>query len=193
MDFETTLKSCLMEYPSIFPNALSVYDHLFCTIGNGYEWENGQLVDGKDKAITIEEAVVKQIQDLIDDPIERFTVFEDFDFGTAKKILNAHYKRIIKYVKMIFDTDNRMKDFSFDVIDEEFISKVFDDKCKLYPLSKYSHICNIPDDVQYDWLMAAKKMYDIIIENEDRVDGEKEWLPKIGERIDTLLKKFEQV
>lgn len=36
-------------YPDIFPTRKHALDHLFCVIGNGYKWINGELVyeDGK--------------------------------------------------------------------------------------------------------------------------------------------------
>lgn len=43
--FRQTMKHCLLSYPTIFPNPLNVCVHLFCVIGNGYQWHKGQLVD----------------------------------------------------------------------------------------------------------------------------------------------------
>lgn len=40
-----TLKFCMLRYPTIFPNPVDVLIHLFCSIGTGYEWFNGELVD----------------------------------------------------------------------------------------------------------------------------------------------------
>lgn len=41
---DTLLVSC-GAFSCIFPNRAAALDHLFMTIGNGYEWVNGQLVD----------------------------------------------------------------------------------------------------------------------------------------------------
>ena len=38
MTLKDTVKSNLIMYPLISPSKLSVYNHLFLTIGNGYEW-----------------------------------------------------------------------------------------------------------------------------------------------------------
>lgn len=43
--FKQTLKHGLLKYPTIFPNPVNVLEHMFCVIGNGYEWKNGELVD----------------------------------------------------------------------------------------------------------------------------------------------------
>lgn len=44
MTAENTLQ-CMMDfYPELFPTRQRALDHLFCTIGNGYEWVKGELV-----------------------------------------------------------------------------------------------------------------------------------------------------
>ena len=45
MRAEDTLQYMADFYPSIFPTRKHALDHLFCVIGNGYEWVNGELVD----------------------------------------------------------------------------------------------------------------------------------------------------
>jgi hypothetical protein len=42
---EDTLQFMMDFYPTIFFNRQKCLDHLFCTIGNGYAWRNGELVD----------------------------------------------------------------------------------------------------------------------------------------------------
>lgn len=32
-------------YPELFPTRKHVLNFLFCTVGNGYEWINGELID----------------------------------------------------------------------------------------------------------------------------------------------------
>ena len=65
----------------------------------------------------------------------------------------------------------------------------FSENYKIMNLDKYSRLCNLPDDIQEDWLQAAKKMYKILINNRDKIDDREGWLDKIGPRIKTLIKK----
>ncbi len=44
MTAENTLQWMMDFYPDIFPTRQQCLDHLFCTIGNGYKWINGELV-----------------------------------------------------------------------------------------------------------------------------------------------------
>ncbi len=45
MRAEDTLQFMADFYPSIFPTRKHCLNHLFCTIGNGYRWVKGELVD----------------------------------------------------------------------------------------------------------------------------------------------------
>lgn len=44
MKFEQTLQ-CMLDFSGdLYPTRKHCLNHLFCTIGNGYEWKNGELV-----------------------------------------------------------------------------------------------------------------------------------------------------
>ena len=51
MRAEDTLQYMADFYPDIFPTRKHCLDHLFCVIGNGYEWVNGELVDDDNKYV----------------------------------------------------------------------------------------------------------------------------------------------
>ena len=45
MNLEEQIYYSCAAYSSIHPNRAAVLNHLFVTLGNGYEWENGELVE----------------------------------------------------------------------------------------------------------------------------------------------------
>ena len=45
MTVEQTLQVMTDKYPTIFYNRQTCLNHLFCVIGNGYDWKKGELVD----------------------------------------------------------------------------------------------------------------------------------------------------
>lgn len=47
MDYPTTLRVMQHSFPTLFPDEWSALSHLFLCLGNGYEWENGELVGDK--------------------------------------------------------------------------------------------------------------------------------------------------
>lgn len=48
MRSEDTMQFMMDFYPDIFPTRKHCLNHLFCVIGNGYEWINGELVNKDD-------------------------------------------------------------------------------------------------------------------------------------------------
>lgn len=44
MNVEFTIQRMFDNYPTLFKERVDCLDHLFCTIGNGYEWVNGELI-----------------------------------------------------------------------------------------------------------------------------------------------------
>ena len=52
MTVETTIQRMFDRYPDLFSTRKECYNHLFCVIGNGYEWKRGQIVEcGVDEEI----------------------------------------------------------------------------------------------------------------------------------------------
>lgn len=45
MKLEETIQEMFDEYPDLFQERWQCLDHLFCVIGNGYEWVNGVLIE----------------------------------------------------------------------------------------------------------------------------------------------------
>lgn len=184
-----TVRENLLNYPLLFKNALDVYDQLFCVIGNGYKWKDGELVSTSlDKVVkTKAGAVLHQIKEFFRDKMF---------WRTAKliglfKAIEMKVKRTHMLVSRILDVDKNIVDFS--IKDDEEKAKYFKDyKFSFYPLFSSSAICNLPDDIKTDWLEAAKKMYEIMVANPDAMDGGEEWLPVIKERIEELTREREK-
>jgi len=68
-------------------------------------------------------------------------------------------------------------------------------KTKSYPRCEYSRLCNLPDDIKTDWLIAARDMYNFIIHNPQYIDENykkdfDEFLPKIKARLEELEAKL---
>lgn len=61
MTAESTLQWMMDFYSDLFPTRQRCLDHLFCTIGNGYEWVNGELVceDQLTKRYEMKEQIVR--------------------------------------------------------------------------------------------------------------------------------------
>ena len=165
MTVEKTLRNSLILYPSLFTSKWDVYHHWFIVIGNGYGWVDGELVcdyGNDEQDTTLEEAIEKH-----------------FDFHASDRALLSSPLR--------FSIERLKQDIIETVNWEEKLLKPFSDEgrntirdSRIYPLSNYSHILNIPDDIKEDWKVAAKEMYEWLLNNTDKISEEdKEWVGKI--------------
>lgn len=153
MSIKDTIKSMVIMYPILFPTKLSVYNHLFLTVGNGYKWENGELVSEDDKEnCSIEDGLEKLFNN-------------DSQYGFLESYLNVttDSEDIIKYFKR---KNKENLELTKVIVNYEKIinEKLFitNEDC-LYPLCEYSKILNIPDDIKDDWKNAIKEFLDFIM------------------------------
>ena len=147
MKLKTYVKHCIMQYPTLYHNALDVYNHLFYLGGNGYDWKNGTLQRIGFKTKTKKECVDAIIDEEIKSckmcqtglyPIGSITKhdIESLQIATYK----TTFKQLITYIERIEDAEILAEDFT--------PYKGF----KFYPQSKYNKCMQIPDDIQPDWL-----------------------------------------
>ena len=213
---EQTVRNDLLLWPSIHVNRFSVLHHLFCVIGNGFEWKNGELVETGSKGckdVSIEEAVKR----IIDDELSIKDILSYMFLGMLSNdkekaspfikdelvnVVDAERKRIINdindLVSMSFRIDERQADMSYPSYEKYpyhtvELYKNYD--VKFYPICEYSRLCNLPDDIKTDWLIAARDMYNYIIDNPQYIDENykkdfDEFLPKIKARLEELENKL---
>ena len=200
MKLKDSVINSMREYPSISGNKLDVYDHLFLTIGNGYDWVNGELIEPsneKPNVISIEEAIDNLFNDeyRIDLTTDRmfFYIGElNKEEKVVKESLQYDLKRYAQDVKTIINAEKLVNQSLFEI--EPIISlEGLEPECTLYPLSKYSKIMNIPDDIKTDWLDGIKELMDYLLNSdfpsvvEYRTTYKNE-LNQIVQRIEILIK-----
>ena len=173
MKLKDSVINSIREYPSISGNKLDVYDHLFLTNGNGYDWVNGELIDKYNKRlniISIEEAIDKLFNDefRIDLTTDRmfFYIGElNKEEKVVKESLQYDLKRYAQNVKTIINAEKAVNQSLFEI--EPIISlEGLEPECFLYPLCEYSKIMNIPNDIKPDWLEGIKELMDYLLNSE---------------------------
>ena len=102
------------------------------------------------------------------------------------ELVNAYDNNLEDVEKSVTNqVDSRMTDF--EIKKESRFSTSF----HFYPLCKYAKICNIPDDIKNDWLLAAKKMIDIMDKNREYFNrdcpDELDFFEKAQKRIYEIL------
>ena len=172
MNLKDNVINSMREYPSISGNKLDVYDHLFLTIGNGYKWENGELTTSNErvKVLSIEDAIDNLFNNegRIDLTTDRmFFYIGELNKGekVVKESLQCDLKRYAQDVKTIINAEKLVNQNLFEI--EPIISlDGLEPECTLYPLSKYSAIMNIPDDIKPDWLNGIKELLEYLLNSE---------------------------
>lgn len=158
MTLREYVKQLIMQYPSIFHNALLVYDHLFYVIGNAHEWHNGTLIPEDFKEKSIAECIAQSVQQNYE--LTKNTFFnrcETIKPELAKKLRSNAYTNyvndFVEDIHTILNADKLADDFS--------IPKRWPYNIKpfqFYPICKYAKCMNIPDDIDPEWLDAINKL-----------------------------------
>lgn len=157
MTIKDTIKSMIIMYPMLFPTKLSVYNHLFLTNGNGYRWENGELISLDDEEnCSIEDG----LEALFNDELQYDLLEGYLNITTDTEDIINYFKRRnkekLEFVKVIINCKK--------IINEQLY---ITNKEKLYPLCKYTAILNIPDNIKEDWKEAIKEFLDFIMTAEE--------------------------
>lgn len=169
-----TVESCILNYPKLFPNALYVYNHLFCVVGNGYNWVNGELVtnDTSLRYTTVENAIMEYLNHALIEQWNEDGVAVRFlsSFGKANDDISKYIRHlngyVVKDVETILNYKKLAEDFS--IIENTYIGDGFNG-FSFYPICEYSKIMQIPDDIKIDWLNAVYQMVDLMELHKDRI------------------------
>lgn len=189
MTLKNTVRNMILAYPALFRNALEAYNHLFCVIGTGYEWKNGQLVDTiehktnqvLDYKNTVVENIRKQLspRDVLFggmlSKIDNY-VYEETDVEVLKKKISETITKEIEFISEQIaseiisedEVNRRLNDFSM----LKTTRVIGDSPWKVYPVSYYSALYTFPHDVKRDWLDGIKFMIEFIETHPDCMDAE---------------------
>lgn len=145
MRAEDTLQYLFDFWGNTNPTRKIALNTLFCTVGNGRKWKDGEIVSEYDDCMYLDRWQLKE-------PIKHATP-------------EPHLKEIYNIHKSFVPEDNEW-----------------------YPLSEYSLLSKLPDNIKDDWLNLAIECVDLM--KEDGID-----IPdNIEQRIKQLSqKKFKEV
>lgn len=166
MEIREYIYQSMLRYPSIFPTKWHVLDHMLLTVGNGLEWQNGELVDiNQSNADILNEETA--IQHAIDFNIEmgnRNNFHKDLWERHMKNAIQREIEIIIN-VKNVVDETEPSQDMIIDGDDKTLNPSKERQLTKegryfqLYPFSYYAEINNIPEDIKPDWKAEIINFY----------------------------------
>ena len=150
---ERTLQKMYDEYPQLFPTRHHALDHLFCVIGNGYEWKKGELVDYKELYYYDSE-----LDELVEIPFEND---DESDIVSKSPMTDEEYE--IEHQKWIEERVDLKCRFNKRITREEALKVTLENCHKWYPISKnHSYICNLPDDITPEWKSLAEECKEML-------------------------------
>ena len=141
MTLEQQIQTMYEKYPDLFQTRKQCLDHLFCVVGNGYEWYNGELVH----------------YDCVNETWDNEFIYELDENGKSKEPMKFDEwfeatTKILKEMLEIFPNDDNIKNSI--------------EKYQWYPLSKkYSYLYNYPKDIKEDWLKGIEETKQLLKED----------------------------
>lgn len=184
MNVELTIQEMYNEYPTLFIDRVDALNHLFCTIGNEYDWKNDELVSSG-YSYPKKKDIEKLKNDLVDGKA----------FQHNKLSLRGQHQYYINQ-RTAEETERlaeRSKMFVKDFLDcEQFLLQAYpDDKYHNYPRNmrwyfylgdyckNFAYLFNYPKNIKPDWLAAIEETKQYLKEDgydlETPIDTKTNW------------------
>jgi len=167
--FEFTVKVGLLAYPGIHPTREHEINHLFCVLGNGYDWENGALVEKcDDEKLKAVERMLREGRP--GEEIRAYTAEED----------DKRWKDIVKNLPE--DLKSKFREHMHEI-----------HPLKVYPLCELCPILELPEDIRPDWLAGAEEALRLIetypsYGEAQTIENRTKWAPLIRALIEKRRK-----
>lgn len=140
MNVHETLVDSIRKYPTLFRTGGDVMRHMFCVLGNGYHWVNGELVQYNGEP--------RQYQDqLTNDDVEHELNERLFGYSERARTYAEEFFRedILEGIQIAKNAENlaNLRGFT-DPIEGDY-----------YMVNPNHYLYEFPDDIKPDWLEAA--------------------------------------
>lgn len=167
MQVELTIQEMFENFPALFKERADCLNHLFCTIGNGYEWINGELVYG---------GIHCHRHQVYCDCSEKEKIFLETRLVNGKAFqhtkLSLRAEAIYAYNKGLYPNEilerlNFNEDYFNRLPDDVYYKKPRQKRWYFYIdipgkeridyHKKYAKLFNYPKDIKPDWLEAIEE------------------------------------
>jgi hypothetical protein len=169
------LKEMTLAYPSIFPNEDAAIDHLYLTIGNGYEWKNGALVYeyANDEKSEVRKMLLKGVPE---HKIKAWVKKQD-DIFWKKMNENDPSWKMLKKLRDKYKLDEMVNEPPRPL--------------EAYTICEYSAIWNVPKNAKPDWVTGAYRAA-VFAMTHDAYDKQRTrnnhiWVAKAIVRLDKMF------
>lgn len=166
MNVELTIQEMFDKYPTLFKERADCLNHLFCVIGNGYSWVDGELVLNEDEItkkelkrlesrlvdgkafqynkLSLKAEAMLYLKETIDEGF-----YDNFPAKVTEELIEARKKTIDKLPDNVYHRNPREKRWGF------YIN--IPGKERIDYGRKYAKLWNYPTDIKPDWLEAIEE------------------------------------
>ncbi len=163
----------IRRYPTLYRCRTDVLEHWFCVIGNGMEWQDGQLVSIFDESPlpTVEQLAAESTKWM------RERLEEDANEMDASTL--ARYRVMIEQestrVRFTVENASDLALVSWSHYLNPVLKNVASPK-SIYPLCAYSRMSQVPDDVDPEYLAAVREMiFEVFSCHNNGASNEQTW------------------
>jgi hypothetical protein len=170
VNYQDTLYVLQHTCPTLFPYEENALHHLFFINGNGYRWDRGHLVDsddGDDPEQIVARDLAWQIKRASAEVVEaaerfgrgsRWHLYRQEALDALSLPVPERWAREIEYRKFVIGSTALARQRA--AVGRDLCWFIHTDGrvgSRLYPLCEYAAILHVPDNVEADWLDAAKR------------------------------------
>lgn len=154
-----TIKNYCLNYPLISGTNGEIQTHIFITIGNGFEWVNGELVDSTIKTITIEDSIYSFLDQ-----------YKDSDSLWRGAILKTgNISSFIDYIKIGISSVLKSNNIADEDLEEYFNSIEPENRVYLLSISEHSKIYKLPSKITKD--LNRSRTFNVVFDEGDLYYG----------------------
>lgn len=147
---DATVERAIFNFPSLYANRTQVLHHLFIVIGNGYEWQNGALVNRDPQPDRSDEDVQWPYRDLVGELIAEGAIAAEDVSEEMRELLARqcaeHEARNVEFLR------RRRNAATLAQTPGPLAGHVYP------PSGAYAHAINYPDDIALDWEAARREI-----------------------------------
>ena len=174
MTLELTIQYMFDTYPTLFKERADCLNHLFCVIGNGYGWQDGELCYGLRASAGEIEYLTSRLVDGKAHQYKKISLREEARLREEKQIAEGWYKRYpdeyAEHLKQVYaKTIANLPDDVFYYIPERakrwyFYCEISGGACIDF-CEDFAYLFNYPDDIKPDWEAGIEECRQLLIED----------------------------
>jgi len=178
MTLELTIQHLFDTYPTLFKERADCLNHLFCTVGNGYEWRDGELCYEFPASAEEIEHLTSCLVAGKAHQYKKISLREEARLCEKKRIAEGWYEQFkgrypdedVERLKQEWaGAISRLPDDVFYIIPERarrwyFYSDTPDGVCIDF-CEDFAYLFNYPDDIKPDWKAGIEECRQLLIED----------------------------